>query len=78
MNGKADNRIKGKIAPALLSALALALTVFVFGPFELYANNMSEFLVSSLNCLKKIKILTKIELSFADWFFIINFVLLCV
>lgn len=44
MNGKADNRIKGKIAPALLSALAVALTVFVFGPFELYANNMSEFL----------------------------------
>ena len=43
MNGKKDNRISAKIAPALLAAFALALTVFVFGPFELYANNMEEF-----------------------------------
>ena len=42
MSKKSDNKIKGKIAPALLSALAVALTVFVFGPFELYANNMAE------------------------------------
>ncbi len=44
MNGNADNRIRGKIAPALLASLALSLAVFVFGPFELYANNMEEFL----------------------------------
>lgn len=44
MNGKKDNGIKGKIAPALLTSFALALTVFVFGPFELYANNMDEFM----------------------------------
>ena len=43
MNTKKDNKISAKIAPALLSALAVALTVFVFGPFELYANNMEEF-----------------------------------
>ena len=43
MNSKKDNKISAKIAPALLSALALALTLFVFGPFELYANNMEEF-----------------------------------
>ena len=41
---KNNDKIKGRIAPALLSSLALALTVFVFGPFELYANNIGEFL----------------------------------
>lgn len=44
MNVKRDNKIRGKIAPVLLSALALALTVLVFGPFELYANNIGEFM----------------------------------
>ena len=43
MNDKNNNRIKDKIAPALLSSLGLSLTVFVFGAFELYANNMAEF-----------------------------------
>ena len=48
MNGNADNKIdnkiKSKIAPALLTALAFPLALFVFGPFELYANNMDEFM----------------------------------
>lgn len=39
--GKGEMR--GRVVPAVLSALALSLTVFFFGPFELYANNMAEF-----------------------------------
>jgi len=40
---KEKDVIKGRIAPALLASLALPLTLFLFGPFELYANNMEEF-----------------------------------
>ena len=47
MNGKNvknnNGDFKKRIAPALLSSMALALTVLFFGPFELYANNMAEF-----------------------------------
>ena len=47
MNDKkalADNiDVKKRIAPSLLSAAALTLTVLFFGPFELYANNIAEF-----------------------------------
>ena len=49
MSRKAKDKIKGRIAPALLASLALALTVFVFGPFELYANNIAEFSVGLVN-----------------------------
>ena len=50
MNDKNDKSIKKdngdlkkRIVPALLTSMALALTVLFFGPFELYANNMAEF-----------------------------------
>lgn len=47
-NKKASNNYKGfsfkeRLIPVILVSLALSLTVFVFGPFEIYGGNASQF-----------------------------------
>ena len=48
--------IKQRLLPVLLLAFAAALTVFVFGPFDIYSNNIEQFKFSLVDFLPRLLI----------------------
>ncbi len=55
---KAIKRLKRKIAPSLLAGFSLPVTLFLYGPFDLFAQNRAEFLFTLYDFLFPCLIIT--------------------